>query len=124
MGTESMRRPYPEETSEEPLLDGSMSYAARPSSDDRFARQEKPLRTFPQISSGSSVRGISSPSFGFPKSVRFNTPPLPQVETRRVSGAPRPRGNGIPKRAGPPAALLSFRRRAYSRKPLDSPHIF
>ncbi|KAG8170626.1 hypothetical protein JTE90_018982 [Oedothorax gibbosus] len=42
--------------------------------------------------------------------------------TRRVSGAPRPRGTGIPNAADPPPACTSFRRRAYS-DPLNRAHV-
>ncbi|KAG8171690.1 hypothetical protein JTE90_024677 [Oedothorax gibbosus] len=80
------------------------SHPFKTRSDDRFATSE-PLRTSTRVSSGLVLSGHSSPSFGSQR-VRSNSA-TSTSGTRRVSGAPRPRGNGDPE-CGPTSAGLYF----------------
>ncbi|KAG8171751.1 hypothetical protein JTE90_017150 [Oedothorax gibbosus] len=74
-----------------------MSYAARPRSDDLDLHVRNRYGPPPEFSSGLVLSGHSSPSFGSQR-VRSNSA-TSTSGTRRVSGAPRPRGNGIPNAA-------------------------
>ncbi|KAG8170500.1 hypothetical protein JTE90_017612 [Oedothorax gibbosus] len=95
-------------------------YAARPRSDDRFARQNR-YGPPPEFPLASSCPGIVQPSFGSQTCALK----LRHFHKWNAAGSPvrpGPRGNGDPECGRPPPACTFISRRAYSR-PIDSRNV-